>query len=143
MVDKSLSNTVVINKKGKVKRYKYLVPKLERLFKLLEIVRLERNVRADYIAKRLGVNVRQVYRYVASLKEAGVPIVYNRIGGYKLSASFYIPPINLTENEMMAIFKGLNDQNTHESRIAWLKISTFFPRELVNRLEECFLKDPE
>jgi len=132
---------IVINQKGKVQRNKYVVPKLERIFKLLEIVRLERNVRPDYIAKRLGVSKRQVFRYISTLQEAGVPIIYNRVGGYKLSASFYVPPINLSENEIEAIYKGLVDQNTNESRIAWLKISTFFPRELISLLEEKYQKE--
>ena len=35
MQDKSGINSVVINKKGKVERFKYLIPKLERIFKLL------------------------------------------------------------------------------------------------------------
>ena len=141
MPDKNGSTSIVISKKGKVERFKYLIPKLERIFKLLEIVRLERNVRPDYISKRLGISKRQVFRYISALQDAGVPIVYNRIGGYKISASFYVPPINLSEKEIEAIYKGLIKQNTDESRIAWLKISTFFPREFVNQLEERYTKD--
>ena len=120
MQDKSVNSSIVISKKGKVERFKYLIPKLKRIFKLLEIVRLERNVRPDYISKRLGISKRQVFRYISALQEAGVPIVYNRIGGYKISASFYIPPINLSKNEIEAIYKGLIEQDTEESRIAWL-----------------------
>jgi predicted DNA-binding transcriptional regulator YafY len=107
----------------------------------LEIIRLERNVRPEFIAKRLGISKRQVFRYVSSLKDAGVPIIYSRIGGYKLLASFYVPPINLTEMEIEAIYQGLVKQNSEESRIAWLKISTFFPRELVANLEEQYTKN--
>ncbi|MBU1626313.1 HTH domain-containing protein [bacterium] len=139
--DTAKTAPLIIKTKRRVERFKYLIPKLERIFKLLEIVRLERNVRADYIARRLGISKRQVFRYIAALTEAGVPIVYSRRRGYKLSASFYVPPINLSENEIESIYKGLNDQGTKESRIAWLKISTFFPREFINYLDEKYMME--
>jgi len=102
---------------------------------------LERNVRPEYISKRLSISKRQVFRYIAALQKAGVPIVYNRIGGYKISASFYVPPINLSENEIEAIYRGLIKQDSNEARVAWLKISTFFPRELINMLEEKYSEE--
>lgn len=73
-----------------------------RLFALAEALRARRTgVTAEVLADRFGVTVRTIYRDLASLQDAGLPLRADRGrgGGYALDHSYQLPPINLTARE--------------------------------------------
>lgn len=60
---------------------------------------------ADQIAERLGVTGRAARRYVAILREAGVPVesARGRYGGYRLGRGMRLPPVIFTQDEALAL----------------------------------------
>ncbi len=73
-----------------------------RLFALAEALRARRTgVTAEALAERFGVTVRTIYRDLATLQDAGLPLRADRGrgGGYALDKSYQLPPINLTARE--------------------------------------------
>jgi predicted DNA-binding transcriptional regulator YafY len=65
-----------------------------------------RLVRAEELAAHFEVNVRTVYRDIAALAEAGVPICGEAGVGYTLMKGYHLPPVTLTAEEAMALFVG-------------------------------------
>ena len=73
-----------------------------RLFALAEALRARRTgVTAETLADRFGVTVRTIYRDLATLQDAGLPLRADRGrgGGYALDKSYQLPPINFTARE--------------------------------------------
>ena len=73
-----------------------------RLFALAEALRARRTgVTAEALAERFGVGIRTIYRDLATLQEAGLPLRADRGrgGGYALDKHYQLPPINLTARE--------------------------------------------
>ncbi|MEZ4398897.1 MAG: HTH domain-containing protein [Kofleriaceae bacterium] len=73
-----------------------------RLFALAEALRARRTgVTAEQLADRFGVTIRTIYRDLATLQDAGLPLRADRGrgGGYALDKSYQLPPINLTARE--------------------------------------------
>jgi predicted DNA-binding transcriptional regulator YafY len=69
-------------------------------------------VTAEQIAARIGVTERAARRYVAILREAGVPVESSRgrYGGYRLGRGARLPPVVFTQDEalglVMAVLEG-------------------------------------
>jgi predicted DNA-binding transcriptional regulator YafY len=83
-----------------------------RALQTLEILQIQPGATADQIAARLGVTDRAARRYVAILREAGVPVesARGRYGGYRLGRGMRLPPVTFTEDEalglVMAVLEG-------------------------------------
>jgi predicted DNA-binding transcriptional regulator YafY len=83
-----------------------------RALQALEILQLQPGVTADQIAERLEVTERAARRYVAILREAGVPVESSRgrYGGYRLGRGMRLPPVSFTQDEalglVMAVIEG-------------------------------------
>ena len=75
----------------------------DRLFQIVQIVRGRRLSTAEYLAERLEVSVRTVYRDVAALQGQGVPIDGEAGVGYRMRAGFDLPPLMFTTNEAKAL----------------------------------------
>src|SRR5258705_11182565 len=76
--------------------------KQSRLFAIAEALRARRTgVTAGELAQRFGVTVRTIYRDLAALQDAGLPLRADRGrgGGYALDHSYQLPPINLSARE--------------------------------------------
>jgi predicted DNA-binding transcriptional regulator YafY len=83
-----------------------------RALQALEILQLQPGTTAGQLAERLGVTERAVRRYVAILREAGVPVesARGRYGGYRLGRGMRLPPVTFTQDEalglVMAVLEG-------------------------------------
>lgn len=75
----------------------------DRLFQLVQLIRGRRLSTAAYLAERLGVTRRTIYRDVADLQHQGVPIEGEAGVGYRLGAGFDLPPLMFTEDEAKAL----------------------------------------
>ena len=75
----------------------------DRLFQLVQLVRGRRLSTAGFIAGRLEVSVRTVYRDVADLQRQGVPIEGEAGVGYRMRAGFDLPPLMFSRDEAQAL----------------------------------------
>ena len=83
------------------------MPRSDRLFDLIQILRDGRLLRAADLAQALGVSVRSIWRDMAVLAASGMPVEGERGVGYILRAPLTLPPMMLTPGEMMALRHGV------------------------------------
>ncbi len=74
---------------------------------LIQLLRDDRMHRAEDLAKTLGVSLRTMYRDLDTLAASGVPIEGARGLGYRVTAAFTLPPLNLTMTEVEVLHLGL------------------------------------
>src|SRR5215472_11197960 len=78
----------------------------------LEAIQNVPGITAQRLGERLGVTERAARRYVAILREAGLPIdsVSGPYGGYQVGRGLRLPPLTFTAAEamglVMAVFEG-------------------------------------
>lgn len=115
-----------------------------RLFALLDALQSRPGVTAARLAERLEVETRSVRRYIAMLQEMGIPVegTRGRYGGYRLRASYKLPPLMWTEEEALAVTLGLRAARqlglsdsipTVESALA--KVERVLPQALRERVQ--------
>jgi predicted DNA-binding transcriptional regulator YafY len=75
----------------------------DRLFQVVQLIRGRRLSTATYLAQRLEVSERTVYRDIADLQRQGVPIEGEAGVGYRLGQGFDLPPLMFTEDEARAL----------------------------------------
>lgn len=89
----------------------------------LELIERRPGITAADLALRLGVTDRAARRYVAILREAGIPIegVRGREGGYRLGRGVRLPPLHFGSSEalalVMAALDGHHDVTDPESLV--------------------------
>ena len=75
----------------------------ERLFQIVQLIRGRRLSTAGFLAQRLEVSERTVYRDVAELIAQGVPIEGEAGVGYRMQSGFDLPPLMFTKHEAQAL----------------------------------------
>lgn len=75
----------------------------DRLFQVVQIIRGRRLSTAEYLAERMEVSARTVYRDVADLQAQGVPIEGEAGVGYRMRPEFDLPPLMFTKDEAQAL----------------------------------------
>ncbi|OAK58965.1 DNA-binding transcriptional regulator [Variovorax paradoxus] len=75
----------------------------DRLFQIVQLIRGRRLTTAAFLAQRLEVSERTVYRDVADLQHQGVPIEGEAGMGYRLGMGFELPPLMFTQDEASAL----------------------------------------
>ena len=75
----------------------------DRLFHIIQLIRGRRLTTAAFLAQRLEVSERTVYRDVADLQHQGVPIEGEAGVGYRLGHGFELPPLMFTQDEARAL----------------------------------------
>ncbi|TFW29156.1 helix-turn-helix transcriptional regulator [Massilia horti] len=80
-----------------------------RLLAVLELLQAHARISGAEIAARLGVELRTVRRYIATLEGMGIPVTAERgrYGGYALMPGFKLPPMMFTDDEALALAVGL------------------------------------
>src|SRR5258706_9573688 len=78
----------------------------DRLFQIVQFLRGRRLTTAAFLAGRLEVSLRTVYRDVRDLSLSGVPVEGEAGVGYRLRSGFYVPPLMFTLNEIQALAVG-------------------------------------
>jgi len=118
--------------------------RIDRLTGIILLLQSHRMITAEQIAQHYEISVRTVYRDIAALGEAGVPIIAEAGHGYSLMRGYHVPPVMFTENEAAALFlsgevtEQVADESLKEAlRSALLKIRSVLPterRDYLNRL---------
>jgi predicted DNA-binding transcriptional regulator YafY len=75
----------------------------DRLFQTVQLIRGRRLCTAAWLAQRLQVSLRTVYRDVADLAAQGVPIDGEAGVGYRMRAGFDLPPLMFSTTEAQAL----------------------------------------
>ena len=75
----------------------------DRLFHIIQLIRGRRQTTAAFLAQRLEVSERTIYRDVSDLLAQGVPIEGAAGVGYRLGAGFDLPPMMFTHEEAKAL----------------------------------------
>ena len=106
----------------------------DRLFQLVQLIRGRRLSTAQWLAARLEVSVRTVYRDVADLQHQGVPIDGEAGVGYRMRAGFDLPPLMFTSAEAKALVAAvrlarprLDDALARDADAALAKIMAVLP----------------
>jgi predicted DNA-binding transcriptional regulator YafY len=89
--------------------------KKSRLFAIAEALRARRTgITAAALATRFGVTLRTIYRDLAALQDAGLPLRADRGrgGGYALDKNYQLPPINFTAREAALLVALANMAST-------------------------------
>ncbi|MBO9645824.1 MAG: YafY family transcriptional regulator [Pseudacidovorax sp.] len=75
----------------------------DRLFQIVQLIRGRRLTTAAFLAGRLEVSERTVYRDIADLQRQGVPLEGEAGIGYRLGQGFDLPPLMFTQDEARAL----------------------------------------
>jgi predicted DNA-binding transcriptional regulator YafY len=77
----------------------------------LELVQGSPGITADRLADKLGVSERAARRYVAILREAGIPIesIRGRYGGYRVGRGVRLPPLMFSPAEALGLVMAVLD----------------------------------
>ncbi len=101
-----------------------------------------RVVRAEEIAAHFEISLRTVYRDIAALGEAGIPIMAEPGVGYGLVKGYHLPPVMFTAEEASALSIGgklvehLTDASLRKQmESALLKIRSVLPRDRQDYLD--------
>ncbi len=107
----------------------------DRLFHIVQLIRGRRLTTAAFLATRLEVSERTVYRDVADLQHQGVPIEGEAGVGYRLGAGFELPPLMFSAGEARAIVAAtrlaqawLDPEMARDAELALGKILSILPR---------------
>jgi predicted DNA-binding transcriptional regulator YafY len=119
--------------------------RVDRLLALILYLQSRRVVTAEEMAQHFELSIRTIYRDLAALGEAGVPIAAEAGVGYTLMKGYNLPPVNFSAEEASALVTAamLVQQFTDESiraqmNSALLKVRAVLPRdrqEQISRLE--------
>jgi predicted DNA-binding transcriptional regulator YafY len=114
--------------------HSHTMRRADRLFHLVQLIRGRRLSTAEFLAKRLEVSERTIYRDVADLQHQGVPIEGEAGVGYRLGAGFDLPPLMFTQKEANALAASvrlaqawLDPAMAGDAETAWSKIVSVLP----------------
>jgi predicted DNA-binding transcriptional regulator YafY len=79
-----------------------------RLITLIMLLQRQPNQKAGELAKKLGVSVRSLHRYIGMLDEMGIPVFSERgpSGGFSLVRGYKLPPLIFTPEEAVTVCLG-------------------------------------
>jgi predicted DNA-binding transcriptional regulator YafY len=116
--------------------------RVDRLMGIVVRLQSRRVVRAEEIATQFEISLRTVYRDLAALGEAGIPILGEAGVGYSLVKGYHLPPVMLTADEASALSIGgklvehLTDVSLRKQMdSALFKIRSVLPRERQDYLD--------
>ncbi len=98
----------------------------ERLFELVQLIRGRRLSTAAWLAERLEVSMRTVYRDVVDLQAQGVPIEGEAGVGYRLGSGYELPPLMFSASQAQALVAAV--------RIASIRLDPRLAREAEDAL---------
>lgn len=125
------------------------MPRSDRLFDLVQILRDGRLHRAEDLAQATGVSVRTIWRDMGVLAASGLGIEGERGVGYILRLPLTLPPMMLTASEMLALRAGVKAVAEGGGELAAAarslagKLATLSPGPREEEGEDIFAARPE
>lgn len=77
--------------------------RVQRLLRLITVLQSGRARSVAELEAEFGISRRTVFRDLEMLQSAGIPCYYQPERGYRISESFYLPPISLTVPETLGL----------------------------------------
>lgn len=121
----------------------------DRLFEIIQWLRSRRVTTAQWLAERLEVSERTIYRDIRDLMGSGVPIEGEAGVGYALRKGFDLPPLMFNRDELAALSLGArivrswaDPQLAAAAERVLSKIEVVLPDELKDRIENTSLYSP-
>lgn len=121
----------------------------DRLFRIVQFLRVGRMITASRLAEKLQVSARTIYRDVRDLQLSGMPIEGEAGVGYLLRRDFDIPPLMFTRSEIEALVLGARmvrawgGTEQGEAAIQALhKIEAALPSDLRDKIDQTLLYAP-
>lgn len=121
----------------------------DRLFQIIQYLRSRRITTAQWLAERLEVSERTVYRDINDLMLSGVPVEGEAGVGYVLRKGFDLPPLMFTTEELTALTLGArivkswaDPELVKAAEQVLSKVETVLPSELKTHLEKSTLFSP-
>jgi predicted DNA-binding transcriptional regulator YafY len=119
-----------------------MVRKAERLFQVVNLIRVYQPITAKKLSEHIGVSIRTIYRYIDDLSLGGIPI-YGEAGiGYSMEENFELPPLNLTSTELEALTlsidlltQSVGDDLSVAARSLLAKINAVLPSAIQGKNE--------
>jgi predicted DNA-binding transcriptional regulator YafY len=116
--------------------------RVDRLVAIALRLQSRRVVRAEDLAAHFEISVRTVYRDLAALGEAGIPIIGEAGVGYSLVKGYHLPPVMFTAEEASALSIGgklvdhLTDASLRKQMDSALaKVRSVLPRDRQDYLD--------
>ena len=121
----------------------------DRLFRIVQFLRLGRLLTAQKLAEKLQVSQRTIYRDIQDLQLSGMPIEGEAGVGYTLRRDMDLPPLMFTRGELTALVLGMRlvsawggAENVVAANQALQRIEAVLPAELRNDLDSILLFAP-
>ena len=121
----------------------------DRLFQIVQFLRSRRVTTAHWLAERLEVSERTIYRDVRDLLASGVPIDGEAGIGYAIRRGFDLPPLMFTREELDALTLGARIVESWAdpalataARSVLSKVKTVLPDNLKNDIDAATLFSP-
>jgi predicted DNA-binding transcriptional regulator YafY len=121
----------------------------DRLFRIVQFLRLGRLLTAQKLAEKLQVSPRTIYRDIQDLQLSGMPIEGEAGVGYTLRRDLDLPPLMFTRSELTALVLGMRlvsawggAENVIAANQALQRIEAVLPAELRNDLDAILLYAP-
>jgi predicted DNA-binding transcriptional regulator YafY len=121
----------------------------DRLFRIVQFLRLGRLLTARALAEKLQVSQRTIYRDVQDLQLSGTPIEGEAGVGYTIRRDFDLPPLMFTRSELTALVLGARlvrawggAENVIAATQALQRIEAVLPADLQRELDSILLYAP-
>jgi predicted DNA-binding transcriptional regulator YafY len=121
----------------------------DRLFRIVQFLRLGRLLTARALAEKLQVSQRTIYRDVQDLQLSGTPIEGEAGVGYTIRRDFDLPPLMFTRSELTALVLGARlvrawggAENVIAATQALQRIEAVLPADLQRDLDSILLYAP-
>lgn len=122
----------------------------DRLFQVIQYLKSRRLTTANWLAEKLEVSERTIYRDIKDLMLSGVPIEGEAGVGYVLRSGFDIPPIMFTKDEIEALVVAAKMAKTFagsklakSAELALDKIEAVLPEKLKAEISNPRLFTPQ
>jgi predicted DNA-binding transcriptional regulator YafY len=79
------------------------IKRIHRLLQLIMLLQNEKALHTSDLTTQLGISRRTLFRDLHALAEAGIPYYHEPGAGYRIARSFFLPPIDLTVLETLAL----------------------------------------
>jgi predicted DNA-binding transcriptional regulator YafY len=121
----------------------YLMNRLDRITAILIQLQSKKIVKAQEIADRFNISLRTVYRDVASLEEAGIPIIGEAGVGYSIMDGYRLPPVMFTKEEAVTFVAAEKfiDKLTDHATAQQYKTALYKIKAVLRSAEKGMLED--
>lgn len=119
--------------------------RIDRVTAILVQLQSRKVVRAQEIVDRFGISLRTVYRDIATLEEAGVPIIGEAGVGYSIMEGYRLPPVMFNKEEAIAFLTAekIVDKLTDPAMRQQFQNAMFKIRAVLRSSEKQLLEDME